>query len=173
MALNANLLAANVWMSEHDLLIDHPLSDAAVAMGAELHGPAPPTLDGARSKLRRLDKRIAHSFEHGGEWKCLTKDELGRFFRDRSAHMVGQLRMQEWWESQGGADPHQETRGRGAALAFWYQLDGADLLPDAIEEGLASTKNAMFSVVFCLTFLEQVFANMPEHVVVLDASQVI
>ena len=27
---------ADVWMREHDLLIDHPLSDAAVAMGAKL-----------------------------------------------------------------------------------------------------------------------------------------
>jgi len=121
-----------------------------------------------RKLMHLLDYTIPHSFKYKDEWFSLGSAELATFYEDRVLHMVGEIRMDEWWRAQ--PDSSGDT---GVALTFWYSLTGADRLPDAIEAGLRSTELAEFENVFCLTYPTQQFLNMPSHVTILDANLVL
>ena len=113
--------------------------------------------------------RTAHAFQRtcAGEkmWFSLTKETLLTYYEDRVLHVVGNQRMREWYAAQ-----RLDTSVVGAALAFWENLDGGPLLPDAIVAGLESTLVAEFEAVFLLSYGQ--FSNTPPHVRWIDASTV-
>ena len=122
------------------LLKEYPLSSAATA-----HREALPLLEGdltyrmMRPLMQKLASRPAHSFQYKGRWISLSVEALATFYEDAALHEVGAVRMKEWWVSQSLSICHT-----GAALTFWYSMDGSMRLPDAIEAGLMSTRIAEF-----------------------------
>ena len=121
-----------------------------------------------RALMSKLDIKPAHSFKYKGEWHSLSADALATFYEDRVLHTIGAARMADWWGSQ-----EDSSARTGAALTFWWSLDGSDRLPDAVEAGLSTTALAEFEKVFCLCYPSQTFRNMPEHVAVLDCNLVL
>ena len=126
------------------------------------------TLRPMRRLMGKLDSKPAHSFRYKQSWHSLSADALATYYEDRVLHIVGKERMANWWHSQ--VDSSART---GAALTFWWSLDGSDSLPDAAEAGLQTTVLAEFEQVFCLCYPSQTFRNMPGHVTVLDCNLVL
>ena len=100
------------------------------------------------------------------KWFSLTQETLVTYYEDRVLHAVGHQRMREWF----APGMFEDTNVVGAALAFWENLDGGTLLPDAILAGLESTLVAEFEAVFLLSYGP--FSNTPPHVRMTDASTV-
>jgi len=124
----------------------------------------------SRTLMNHLDVKPAHSFQYNGKWCSLGAAELATFYEDRALHAVGKLRMEEWASQQQCCGSSTKT---GAALTFWYAMNNATRLPDAIEVGLLSTTLAQFEKVFCLTYPTQQFENMPRHITILDCNAIL
>ena len=157
---------------ESALLDILPLSNDARGIRDGLAIPtALPSLQDCRNLVLALPQkdRTAHAFQRtcAGEkiWFSLTKETLLTYYEDRVLHVVGNQRMREWYAAQ-----RLDTSVVGAALAFWENLDGGPLLPDAIVAGLESTLVAEFEAVFLLSYGP--FSNTPPHVRLIDASTV-
>ena len=151
------------------LLEDFPLSDDAIeCRKAHPVIEGSPSLRHMRDLMRTLDVTIAHSFEYKGKWHSLQACHLATFYEDRALHMVGERRIQDWWAARPLSD-RSETR-TGVALTFWFSLNDAPRVPDAIEVGLTSTLLAEFEAVFLLAY--QRFDNVPEHIHVIDGNKV-
>ena len=134
----------------------------------------PPTDANAKTKRIRqmfqiLDVKISHSIEYKNEWFSLSLDQLKQYYDERRVHMVGERRMIDWSNSL-AVEP--DDKSPGAAVAFWYSLDEATCLPDAIQVGLESTTNGEFAEVYLLTYKHQSFSNVPDFVKILDCEEV-
>ena len=151
------------------LLEEFPLSgDAIECRKAHPVIEGSPSIRHVRNLMRTLDVTVGHSFAYKGKWHSLRACHLATFYEDRALHMVGERRIQDWWAAQPLSD-RSETR-TGAALTFWFSLNDAPRLPDAIEVGLTSTVLAEFEAVFLLAY--QRFSNVPEHIRVIDGNKV-
>ena len=164
--------SACYYQHESALLDILPLSDDAKRIRDEFEIPKSlPSLKDCRGLVLSLPKkdRTAHAFEKvsGGEkkWFSLTRETLLTYYEDRVLHAVGHQRMREWYDAQS-----LDTSVVGAALAFWENLGGGTMLPDAIVAGLESTLVAEFEAVFLLSYGP--FSNTPPHVRMIDASTV-
>ena len=157
------------WYNHPAALLDlHPMSQRMLDYRMSFHVlPADVSVKTMRGLVQKLDKAPAHSFRYKNDWYSLGVEHMATFYEDAVLHAVGKRRMEEWWAGSGLA-------GRvctvGAALTFWYSLDGSNMLPDAIEMGMKSTALAEFESVFCLTY--QDFVNMPAHVRVIDCGKI-
>ena len=164
--------SSRYYRHESALLDILPLSDDAQRIRDGFEIPKSlPSLKDCRGLVLALPKkdRTAHAFQRvsGGEqkWFSLTQETLVTYYEDRVLHAVGHQRMREWFAAQS-----LDTSVVGAALAFWENLDGGPLLPDAIVAGLESTLVAEFDAVFLLSYGS--FSNTPPHVRMIDASTV-
>ena len=121
-----------------------------------------------RPLIASLDDSPGHSFKYKDGSRSLSAAAMATYYEDRILNIVGEHRMKEWWDTQ---PLSKAPIGVGAALTFWYSLDGSNELPDAIVAGLKSTVIAEFQEVFCLTY--QRFDNMPKHIVIIDCGKVL
>lgn len=64
-----------------------------------------------------------------------------------------------------------QARTQKVAVCFWHNLDSAKALPFAVQKGLESTRVAGFAAVHLLTY--QQFSNLPAHIEVIDANQIL
>ena len=138
--------SSRYYKHESAFLDSLPLSDDAQTIRDRFEIPKSlPSLKDCRDLVLTLPKndRTAHAFErvYEGEkrWFSLTQETLVTYYEDRVLHAVGHQRMSEWFAAQS-----LDKSVVGAALAFWENLDGGPLLPDAIVAGLESTLVAEF-----------------------------
>ena len=100
------------------LLEEHPLSDRCLDIMAKLPcSNADMQLTEVRSNLKLLDMKIAHSFERKGKWHSASLEELRQFYCERSMHMLGNQRLEDWASS--AAEQVRQPRSPGCAVAFW------------------------------------------------------
>lgn len=158
------------YASPAGLLSTHPLSAEASAIRSKL-----PLTDAntktkfIRKMFKHLDVTIPHSVEYKAKWHSLSLDQAKQYYNERRVHMVGERRMIDWSNSL-AVEP--DDKSPGAAVAFWYSLDEATCLPDAIQVGLESTTNGEFAEVYLLTYKHQSFSNVPDFVKILDCEEV-
>ena len=158
------------WYESDAAMLDElPLSrEATVIYDARPPLSKKPTFSYLRPLISGLGESVGHSFRYKDTWKSLSADAMATYYEDKVLHMVGEQRMKDWWAQQ---DASKTSLQPGAALTFWYQLDGSSKLPDAIVEGLKSTVNGEFHAVYVLTY--QHFDNMPAHIRVIDCNKVL
>ena len=156
------------YLTSASMLAEYPLSAEAVAKKDEFTTLVSPIRYAAMRPLFNSVKHSpAHSFQYKKKWKSLSAEAMATYYEDAALHAVGEIRMKDWWS----CNTWVHRPATGAALTFWFSLDGSPTLPDAIVAGLQSTKLADFEAVFCLTY--QQLTNLPAHINVIDANDVL
>ena len=160
------------YASPAALMEEFPLSpDAALAREGQTLVTPDTKYGSMRQLMRTLEHHPAHSFQVGAgkEWRSLSFEAMATYYEDALLHSVGKRRMADWWEVASPGHINETTVG--AALTFWYSLEGSTRLPDAIEAGMRSTLLGEFDAVFCLSY--QQFENMPSHIIMLDCNKIL